>query len=77
MVSISMAAGHVHHRARFGDRALAGIELDLDELHVVAVDLVVNLVCHIRCQVSGVQVSGVRLRSTRESPQPSASPAPA
>src|SRR6185436_14471142 len=37
--------GHVHHRAGFRDRALPGIELHLDELHVVAVNLVVDFVC--------------------------------
>ncbi len=38
------ARGHVHHRARLGHDALAGIELDLDELQVLAVDLGVDLV---------------------------------
>ena len=38
------AGRHVHHRAGLGDRALAGIELDLDELHLVAEDLEVDLV---------------------------------
>ena len=38
------AGRHVHHRARLGDRALAGIELDLDELHLAAEDLEVDLV---------------------------------
>ena len=36
--------GHVHERAGLGDDALAGIELDLDELQVLALDLVVDLV---------------------------------
>ena len=38
------ARRHVHHRAGFGDRALAGIELDLDELHLAAEDAEVDLV---------------------------------
>ena len=38
------AGSHVHHRAGLGDGALAGIELDLDELHLAAEDLVVDLV---------------------------------
>ena len=40
----AMPRRHVHHRAGFGDRALAGIELDLDELHLAADDLEVDLV---------------------------------
>jgi hypothetical protein len=36
--------GHVHHRPGLGDRALTGIELDLDELHFAADDLEVDLV---------------------------------
>ena len=32
------AGRHVHHRAGFGDGALARIELDLDELHLAADD---------------------------------------
>ena len=38
------AGRHVHHRAGLGDGALARIELDLDELHVLAEDLEVDLV---------------------------------
>ena len=38
------AGRHVHHAAGLGDDALARIELDLDELHVLAEDLVVDLV---------------------------------
>ena len=38
------AGRHVHHRAGFGDGALARIELDLDELHVLAEDLEVDVV---------------------------------
>ena len=38
------ARRHVHHRARFGHGALARIELDLDELHLAAEDLEVDLV---------------------------------
>jgi len=34
----------VHQRAGFGDDAFAGVELDLDELHVVADDAVVDFV---------------------------------
>ena len=33
---------HIHHAAGLGDDGLGGIQLDLDELHVVAVDVVVN-----------------------------------
>ena len=35
---------HVHHAAGFGDRGFLGIEFDFDELHVVAVNLVINFV---------------------------------
>ena len=38
------AVGHVHHRAGLGHGAFAGIELHLDELHVLAEDLEVDLV---------------------------------
>ena len=38
------AVFHVHHAAGFGDGGFVGIQLDLDELHVVAENLVVNLV---------------------------------
>ena len=38
------AGRHVHHAARLGDDALARIELDLDELQVLAVDRVADLV---------------------------------
>ncbi len=38
------AVGHVHHRPGFGDRCLARIELDLDELHLVAVNGEVDVV---------------------------------
>ena len=38
------AAVHVHHPAGFRDRALAGVELDLDVLHLDALDVVVDLV---------------------------------
>ena len=38
------ALRHVHHRAGFGDRAFARIELDFDELHLAAVDLEVDVV---------------------------------
>src|SRR5690606_9105767 len=34
----------VHQRAGLGDRALARVQLDLDELHLVADDAVVDLV---------------------------------
>ena len=44
IVSICDAVFHVHHAAGLGERGLAGIELDLDELHVVAEDLVVDFV---------------------------------
>ena len=43
-VSIVDAGRHVHHRAGFGDGALAGIELDLDELHLAAEDPEVDIV---------------------------------
>ena len=38
------AGRHVHHRAGFGDGALARIELDLDELHLAAEDLEIDIV---------------------------------
>ena len=38
------AAVHVHHPSRFRDRALAGVELDLDVLHLDPRDAVVDLV---------------------------------
>ena len=38
------AVVHVHHAAGFGDRRFVRIELDFDELHVVAEDLVVDFV---------------------------------
>ena len=38
------AVVHVHHAAGFGDRGFVRVQLDLDELHVVAEDLVVDLV---------------------------------
>src|SRR5687767_49046 len=37
------ALRHVHHRAGFGDRALTGIELHFDELHLAAVNLEVDV----------------------------------
>ncbi len=43
-VSIWMPGRHVHHRAGFGHGALAGIELDFDELHLAAEDAEVDLV---------------------------------
>ena len=44
MVSSWMPLRHVHHHAGFGDGRFAGIELDLDELHLVAVDHEVDVV---------------------------------
>ena len=38
------ARRHVHHRAGLGHGALAGIELDFDELHLAADDLEIDLV---------------------------------
>src|SRR5262245_8017766 len=38
------AVVHVHHAAGFGDDRFLRIQLDLDELHVVAEDLVIDLV---------------------------------
>ncbi len=35
---------HVHHAAGFGDDGFVGVELDFDELHVVAKNLVVDFV---------------------------------
>lgn len=35
---------HVHHRTRLGERRLLRVQFDLDELHVVAVDLVIDFV---------------------------------
>ena len=43
-VSIWMPGRHVHHRARFGHRTFAGIQLHFDELHVFADDLEVDVV---------------------------------
>ena len=42
------AVVHVHHAAGFGHRGLVRVELDFDELHVVAENLVVDFVhlCH-------------------------------
>src|SRR6266516_4168584 len=37
---------HVHHASRLGHRGLVRIELDFDILHVVAKNLVVNLMHH-------------------------------
>ena len=37
------AVVHVHHAAGFGDGRFVRVELDFDELHVVAVNLVINL----------------------------------
>ena len=39
---------HVHHGAGCGDHRLLRVQFDLHELHVVAVDLVINFVhrCH-------------------------------
>ena len=37
------AVVHVHHAAGLGDGGLVRVELDFDKLHVVAVNLVVNL----------------------------------
>ena len=38
------ALRHVHHRSRFSDRAFTRIELDLDELHFIAVHFEVDVV---------------------------------
>ena len=38
------AGRHVHDRAGFGHGRFAGVELDLDELHLVAVDVEVDVV---------------------------------
>ena len=38
------AGRHVHHRARFGHRTFAGIQLHFDELHVFADDLEIDVV---------------------------------
>ena len=43
-VCIWMPGGHVHHAAGLGDDGLAGVEGDLDVLHLGAEDLVVDLV---------------------------------
>ena len=60
------ALRHVHHRAGFGDGAFARIELDFDELHLVAVDLEVDVVR-----------AAARRRRWRERPPPCAWPADA
>lgn len=39
------SVGHVHHGPRLGDHHLVRIECDFDKLHVVAEQLVVDLVC--------------------------------
>ncbi len=46
------AVFHVHHAAGFGDGRLVRIELDFDKLHVVAENLVVNLM-HLGHSTSG------------------------
>ena len=56
------AVVHVHHAARFGDGGFVRIQLDFDELHVVAENLVVDLV-HRRhreclCQRGGTRGDG-------------------
>ncbi len=38
------AVVHIHHAAGLGDGGFVRIEFDLDELHIVAEDLVFNLV---------------------------------
>ena len=38
------AVFHVHHAAGFGDGCFIRVQLDFDELHVVAENLVLNLV---------------------------------
>ena len=38
------AVVHVHHAASFGDGGFVGVEFDFDELHRVAVNLVINFV---------------------------------
>jgi hypothetical protein len=48
-------SGFEHHRAGFRDRALAGVEFDLHELHFVALDLVVDLVVDAGSALSGAQ----------------------
>jgi hypothetical protein len=40
------AALHVGHCAHLGAHTLAGVQLDLDKLKVVAKDFVVDYVCH-------------------------------
>ena len=55
------AGRHVHHRAGFGHGALARIELDLDELHVLADDLEVDVV---RAAAGG----GAERRRSRRAP---------
>ena len=39
-----------HQRAGFGHAALAGVEFDLDELHVFAIDHIIDLVCALRTE---------------------------
>jgi hypothetical protein len=41
---------HEHHAAGLSDYGLGGVELDLDELHVVAVDFVID---HVHRGVEG------------------------
>ena len=54
---------HVHHRACFSDRALARIELHLDELHLAAQNLEINfvLLCHV------LTVCSLHVRGTLDS----------
>jgi hypothetical protein len=44
------AVVHVHHAAGFGDRCFHRVQFDLDELHVIAINLEINFVhrCHNR-----------------------------
>ena len=60
------AGGHVHERAGLGHDALAGVELDLDELQVLAHDPVVDLVgaaatCGRRAAPAGRARSGAQV----------------
>ena len=59
------AVVHVHHAAGFGDGGFVRIQLDFDELHVVAKNLVIDLVhrrhegsCASHCQLALSEVEG-------------------
>jgi hypothetical protein len=58
------AGVHEHHAAGLADRRLARIELDLDELHLLAPDLVVDHVHRHRCAPVGCAVRPLHRRDS-------------